>query len=149
MTKRDERDPQRDLLQVQQRMNNLFETALARTDFDAPEAIDSWTPVCDAFETDAGLVLHLELPGLRQDQIELRIDGDELVVDGKREMERGSSGEQFHRVERSYGKFSRRFALPSTVERSAVQASFHDGVLQVKLPTRAGQRPESMRVDIS
>ncbi len=142
-------DPLRDLLNVQKRMNELFESALARTDFDTGQDLDSWSPVCDVFETPQSLVICLELPGLSQDQIDLRLDGDELVVQGDREMDRESAGDQFHRVERSYGKFSRRFHLPSTVDRDSVEATYNAGVLRIVLSNRPETLPESVRVEIN
>ena len=148
MTMRGEWDPFTDLVQVQKRMNQLFESALARTDFEAEQGFDSWTPVCDAYETTQGLEILLELPGMEQEQIELRMDADQLVVSGERQMERDHPAEQFHRVERSYGKFSRRFHLPSTVDRGAVQACFREGVLHVTLPAKQADQPKSVRVDI-
>ena len=148
MTTRSEWDPFTDLAQVQKRMNLLFESAMARTDFEAKEGFDSWTPVCDVYETARGLEIWLELPGMEQDQIELRMDADEMVVSGERQMKRDHPAEQFHRVERSYGKFARRFHLPSTVDRDAVQASFRQGVLHVILPAKRTGQPKSVRVDI-
>lgn len=127
-------DPLAELTKVQERMNRLFESALAKTEFDAQGGIDSWIPVADVYETRADLVLSLELPGIAQDAIELRVDGNDLVIEGERRMQRTPDrNEQFHRVERSYGRFIRRFPLPSDVDRSSVQARFRDGVLRVTL----------------
>lgn len=137
-----------ELLNVQKRMNSLFESALARSNFETQDGFDSWTPICDAFATPEGLVLYLELPGLEQRHIDLRVEGDELVVEGERKLEREQEGEQFHRVERSFGKFSRRFNLPSTVDRDAVEASYREGVLRVELPNRGKRHPESIKVSI-
>jgi len=141
-------DPLQELLNVQKRMNNLFESALARTNFETSDGFDSWTPVCDVYETAEALVLCLELPGLEQEQIELRVDGDELVVEGERKMHREQAGERHHRVERSYGSFSRRFRLPSTVKRDAVQATFNDGLLRVVLPNEGKPSQGPIRVPI-
>jgi len=124
MTVRAQRDPLKELLAVQKRMNQLFESALAKTDFDAQEGVDGWTPVSDVYTTSASMVICLELPGLTQEQIDLRLTGDDLIVAGEREMARGGHGEQYHRVERSYGKFCRRFRLPSAVDRGSVDASY-------------------------
>jgi HSP20 family protein len=148
MKKSGEWDALSELLNVQKRMNSLFESALARSNFETHDGFDSWTPVCDAFATPEGLVLYLELPGLEQDQIDLRVDGDELVVEGERRLEREQVGERYHRVERSFGRFSRRFNLPSTVNRDGVQASYREGVLRVELPNRGERRPESIKVSI-
>ena len=141
-------DPMKEMLQVQQRLNQLFESAMVGTDFDASEGFGVWSPVADIYETPEMLCLDLELPGLKQEQIELRLDGDELVVEGAREMVREQEGEQFHRVERSYGKFSRRFRLPSTVDRDAIEATYRHGLLRVTLPRREQRHPDPVRVSI-
>jgi HSP20 family protein len=129
-------------------MNKLFESALGMADFDAQDGPDTWSPVADVYETPQALVICVELPGLEQDMIDVRVDGDELVVSGQRETEREPAGERFHRVERPYGKFLRRFHLPSTVDRQNVEAAFRDGVLRVSLPNRAQQQAPTIRVSI-
>ena len=141
-------DPLKDLAGIQERMNKLFESALARTNFDADGGAGGWTPIADVYESADRLVFCLELPGLSQKDIDVRLEDDEMVVQGERAMGRGGSGEQFHRVERSYGKFIRRFRLPSHVDRDSVAASYVDGVLTVSLTKLedAGRRP--IRVSI-
>jgi HSP20 family protein len=141
-------DPLKELTTVQKRMNRLFESALGMADFDANEEPDSWTPVCDAYETADSLVVSLELPGLEQSQIDVRVDGDDLVVSGERAIEREQTGDQFHRVERPYGKFLRRFHLPSTVNREAIDACFRDGLLRITLPNLREKQPQPIRVAI-
>lgn len=142
-------DPLKELTKVQARMNRLFESALARTDFDAEGGIGAWAPTADVYETGSALVLELELPGLTLDDIELRMDGDELVVEGERRMDReGSGGEQYHRVERSYGKFARRFPIPSIIERGSVQARYRNGVLTVTLAKKADAPAGPIKVTI-
>jgi HSP20 family protein len=142
-------DPMRQLLSVQRQMNQLFEAALGRTDFETGGEVDTWRPRCDVYESGSDLVLCLELPGFEMSQIDVRLDGDELVVEGERKMDREQPGERFHRVERSYGKFARRFRVPSTVRRDAVNATYRDGVLRVVLPTRATTSDAPVRVSIS
>jgi HSP20 family protein len=83
-----------------------------------------------------------------QGDIDVKIDRDDLVVEGARTMQRESDGERFHRVERSYGKFSRRFRLPSAVDRGGIQAVLRDGLLSVTLPKRADAGPVSLKVSI-
>ena len=141
-------DPLKELTAVQQRMNRLFESAMGTADFDAPEEPDSWSPVCDVYETDSALVVCLELPGLEQERIDVRVEGDDLVVSGERAIECEQAGEQFHRVERPYGKFLRRFNLPSTVDRQSVGASFRDGALCVTLPIQGEKSPQPIQVEI-
>ena len=141
-------DPLKELSSVQQRMNRLLESAQGMADFGANEEPDSWTPVCDMYQTADALVVWLELPGLEQEQIDVRVEGDELVVSGEREIEREQPGERFHRVERPYGKFIRRFNLPSSVDREAIEATFRDGQLRVTLPNRGDSHPRPLRVSI-
>jgi HSP20 family protein len=136
-------DPLKDLVGIQERMNKLFESALARTNFDAEGGVGAWTPVADVYENDESVVFCLELPGLSQSDIDVRLEDDELVVRGERQMDRGGPGEQFHRVERSYGKFVRRFRLRSHIDRASVVGSYRDGVLVITLAKNddAGKKP--------
>jgi HSP20 family protein len=90
----------------------------------------------------------LELPGLAQSDIDVRLEDDELVVRGERQMDRGAPGEQFHRVERSYGKFVRRFRLRSRIDPASVAASYHDGVLVVTLAKKDDGGKSPIRVVI-
>ena len=147
MARRGEWDPLRELVAVQDRMNKLFESALARTNFDS-EGGTGWTPVADVLETSDALVICLELPGLDQQEIDVRVEGDDLQVSGELSMDREPSGEQFHRVERSYGTFARSFPLPSTVDREGIEASYRDGVLRIELPKRESSRPRPIRVSV-
>ena len=141
-------DPLKELVGVRERMNKMFESALARTNFDADGEVGAWTPIADVYETDADLVLFLELPGLGADEIDLRIEGDELLVQGERRTEPGAAGEQFHRVERSHGKFARRFPLPASVDRGSVRAVCRDGVLEITLSKLDARADGPIRVAI-
>lgn len=141
-------DPLKELVGIQERMNKLFESALVRSNFDAEGGIGAWTPIADVYETERNVVFCLELPGIAQSDIELRLEDDDLLVSGERRMDRGEAGEQFHRVERSYGKFARRFRLPSHVDRESVAASFKDGVLVVELAKRESASKRPIRVAI-
>jgi HSP20 family protein len=141
-------DPLKELLAVQKRMNKLFESALERTDFEAQHEVDTWSPLADVYHTDETVVICLELPGLEPERIDLRVEGDELVVSGEREIERERDGERFHRVERSYGKFSRRFHLPSSVDRDHVDAVYRDGLLRVEMKQHGSRNGGTIPVAI-
>ena len=141
-------DPLKDLVGIQERMNKLFESALARTNFDAEGGVGAWTPVADVYEDAGKLVFCLELPGLAQSDIDVRLEDDELVVRGERQMERGAPGEQFHRVERSYGKFVRRFRLRSHIDPASVAAAYQDGVLAITLAKKDDSGKNPIRVVI-
>ncbi len=143
----EEWDPLKELATVQRRLNRLFETALGRTDFSPGGEAGGWAPTADVFETSDRWVAAIELPGLDQDALDVRIEGDELVVDGERQMEREARVEAYHRVERSYGKFHRRFPIPSTADRGSVAAVYRSGLLTVTL--KKGEGPQrSVRVSI-
>jgi HSP20 family protein len=141
-------DPLKELVSVQQRMNKLFESALARTNFDDGSGVGAWTPVADVFETDERIVFCLELPGLELADIDLKMDGDELVVQGERRMDKDGGGEQYHRVERAYGTFLRKFPLPSFVDRESAHASYQNGVLEISLRKveSRGKRPIKLAI---
>ena len=141
-------DPLKDLVAVRERMNNLFESALARTNFDAEGEIGAWTPAADVYETDDQLVLALEIPGLDPAGIDLRVEEDAILVQGNRTMQGGGAGEQFHRVERSYGKFARRFPLPPHADGGSVSAAYRDGVLKICVGKRGGGARGPVRVEI-
>lgn len=141
-------DPLKELQAVQKRMNSLFESALARTNFEADGDFDRWTPVCDVVHTEHEVRFCLELPGIEQSDIDLRIEGDELVVEGERKMEREQTGEHYHRVERSYGNFVRRFRVPSSVDRGAVAATFLNGLLEISLPIASDRDEGPVKVAI-
>jgi HSP20 family protein len=141
-------DPLKDLVGIQERMNKLFESALARSNFGAEGGVGAWTPVADVHEGTDCVVFYLELPGLNQSDIDVRLEDDELVVRGERHMDRGSSGEQFHRIERSYGKFVRRFRLPPHVDASSVSARYEDGVLVITLGKKDDVDKQPIRVAI-
>ncbi|HXV77511.1 MAG TPA: Hsp20/alpha crystallin family protein [Candidatus Polarisedimenticolaceae bacterium] len=143
-------NPLSELLGVQKRMNQLFESALTRSEIEAHDGLGVWIPVCDVYENAGGtLVVGIELPGIDRRSIDVRIDDDELVIEGCREMDREREGEHFHRVERSYGKFSRRFRLPSKIDRESVTAAYKDGVLTVTLARRDGAKPGPIQVSVS
>jgi HSP20 family protein len=141
-------DPLKELEGVHRRLNQLFESALSRSDFDTHEGIGAWAPTADVHETGDSFVVELELPGLDQREIEIRVDGDELVVEGERRMRRGETNETFHRVERNYGKFSRRFRLPSTVDREHIEATYRNGVLDIVVAKTDRRGPEAIKVPI-
>jgi HSP20 family protein len=126
-------DPLRDLLALHEQIGQLVGT-------DAP----GWTPPVDLYETPTEFVLTAELPGLARDQIEIHAEDNRIVIRGQRGAGPGEAAspipcEQYHRVERGHGRFSRAFALPETVDVDAVTADLKDGVLTVTIP-KAGAR---------
>ena len=98
------------------------------------EPLLAWCPPCDIFETDREIVLKMELPEMRKEQIRVTLENNVLTLHGERKLEETVSRENFHRIERNYGEFMRVFSMPALVEGNKVAASFREGVLTVKLP---------------
>jgi len=116
-------------------MNRLFEHSLVRGHLADPAmASAGWTPLADVLETAEGFVLQIEVPGIAEEDIEVHVDGDSVVVRGQRQPVRGSRPDSFHRMERTYGTFSRSFQLTEDVDPERVSARFKDGLLRVELP---------------
>jgi HSP20 family protein len=135
-------DPLRDILHLQERMNRIFEESLARGRVeDLPLGSGGWTPLADVLEAGDGFVVVMELPGVEPDDVEVQVDGDELVVRGERHLPGTLRPESFHRMERSYGPFARSVRLTAEVDPAKVTAQFRDGLLRLELPkVRAGSR---------
>jgi HSP20 family protein len=111
---------------------------------------DGWVPPVDIYETDGhDLVLKVELPDMAREDIELTVENNKLTLKGTRKRPADVKDEQFRRVERRYGPFSRSFALPSTVDAGKVTADYKNGILTVKLPFREEARPRTIQVDVA
>jgi HSP20 family protein len=122
---------------MQDRMNRVFGDIYCRRSDDELMARGAWLPPVDVFENDQHeIVLKAELPGLSREDIDVRVENSTLTLKGERKRESAVKEEQYHRVERSYGAFSRSFSLPTTVDAEKVKAEFRDGVLSVVLPTK-------------
>jgi len=142
-------DPLQELLDLQERMNRLFEETLGRERLEEPTFVSGgWVPLADVYETPEAYVLELELPGLGRDDVEIQVQVDELVVRGERRPLPGGRPEVFHRLERRNGPFARGFRFTEEVNPDAVSAEFRDGLLRLQVPKvqpRAGAR--SVRVE--
>ena len=142
------RDVFRDLMQLQERMNRLFDQALVRG---APpqEELESgaWVPPVDIQETPDRIVLRADLPGVEMERIELQIHEDRLTLRGERNPAPGIRREELHRAERPAGSFHRMFNLPPGVDQGAVRAELKNGVLEVTLPKRKGHSSRQIKVE--
>jgi len=127
-------DPVRDLLTLQERMNRLFEESLSRgRPHEAALDSQGWSPLADAYETGESFVVMLEIPGLREDDVELQVEADQLVVRGERRLASQARPDSFHRMERSYGPFSRTFRFGVDVDPERIAVQFRDGLLRVEV----------------
>ena len=107
----------------------------------------TWSPAVDIRETDESYLVHAELPGLSKDDINITLEDTILKLSGERRFEKDVEEEQYHRIERTYGTFTRAFSLPSRVDAGHVQASFKDGVLTITVPKMEEAKPH--KIDIS
>ncbi|MGH9363545.1 MAG: Hsp20/alpha crystallin family protein [Thermoanaerobaculia bacterium] len=106
----------------------------------------TWAPPVDVAETDEAFIVKAELPGMNREDLDITLENNVLRISGERKFERDEKKENYHRIERSYGAFSRAFALPSQVDSERVEASFKDGVLTVTVPKAAQARPRKIAV---
>jgi len=143
-------DPFRDLVSLQERMNRLFEDSLARSNTaDQEMAMGAWTPAVDIYETASEVVLKADLPGVEQKDIDLRIENSTLTLRGERKFMKEATEEDYHRIERSYGVFSRSFQLPGSIDQTKIKASHKEGVLEVHLPKKEDTRPKQIKVEVN
>ena len=142
-------DPFRDLSAIQERMNQIFEDALARSR-GREEGLRTgmWTPAVDIYENNDSVVVKAELPGVERDQISVEVKDGILTLRGERKFEKEVKEESYHRIDGSYGNFQRSFSLPVSVEPDKVTARFKDGVLEVILPKKEQARPKQIQVDV-
>ncbi len=142
-------DPFRELAVMQDRINRIFGDTYRRGDDDLMQRGD-WMPPVDIYENDKHeLVITAELPGLSREAIDIRLENNMLTIRGERKKASETTDEQFHRVERAYGMFSRSFSLPATVDVNKVAADYKDGVLTITLPTREESKPRQIQVQVN
>ena len=139
-------DPFRDLGMLQDRMNRLFDDAGRGWRSDEPAATTSWSPSVDIFETEGEIVVKSELPGMDRKDISLHLENNVLTLRGERKFEKETKEENYHRIERSYGNFSRSFSIPATVDEEKIRADYKDGVLKIVLPKKEQAKPKQIKI---
>ncbi|MBS1810165.1 MAG: Hsp20/alpha crystallin family protein [Acidobacteria bacterium] len=130
-------------------LNRAFGTGFPRLFNDEGLVNGSWNPSVDVYEDQHGIVLEADLPGLKPGEFELSIENNVLTLKGERKFEKKTDEGNYHRVERSYGSFTRSFTLPTTVDVNNVGADFKEGVLRVTLPRREETKPRQIQVQIN
>lgn len=131
-----------DLFAIQEKMNRLFEETINRSEF-ADEGLDTalWSPAADVYETADEVVLFVELPGVRLEDVHLEAFDGKLRVSGVRRADQGVEPRQFIRMERIYGNFSRDFAVPASIDPSRIKATLKAGILRVVAPKSERAQP--------
>lgn len=125
----------------------LFQDSLSRL-FSEP-ASRPWSPAVDIFETDNDVVLKADIPDIDPKNVAIQLENGTLTLKGERKFEDQKNGKGFHRIERSYGSFTRAFSLPDTVDGEKVKADYKNGVLTVTLPKKEVAKPRTINVEIS
>jgi HSP20 family protein len=140
-------DPFRDLRTLQEEVNRLFSTNLTRGFGEEGIGRGAWNPSVDIYENKDQIVLEAELPGMNRDDFELSVENNVITLRGERQFEKKEDSDNYHRVERSYGSFTRSFTLPQSVSADGATAEYRNGVLRVTLPKR--EETKARRIEIS
>jgi len=131
---------------LQDRMNRLFEDTNRGWRSDEPASTTTWSPAVDIFETEGEIIVKAELPGMDRKDIALNLEKNVLTLKGERRFEKEAKEENYHRIERSYGGFSRSFSIPATVDDDKIRADYKDGVLTIALPKKEQAKPKQIRI---
>src|SRR6266849_3106279 len=141
-------DPYREFNTVQERLNRLFNASF-NEGRDESLATSSFAPAVDVYEDEHNVTLKIEVPGIDEKDIDIRVENNLLTVHGERKIEKEEKEENYRRVERQYGSFTRTFTLPNTVDTENVQANYDKGVLKITLPKKAEAKPKQIKVNVS
>lgn len=139
-------DPFRDLRSLQEEVNRLFSTNLTRGFGEEGIGRGAWNPSVDIYENKDQIILEAELPGMNRDDFELTVENNVITLRGERNFEKKDETDNYHRVERSYGSFTRSFTLPQTVSAEGAMAEYTNGVLRVTLPKR--EETKARRIEV-
>ena len=137
-------DPFREVSALQNRVNSLFRDF---TEGESSMTTANFTPAVDIYEDAQKVVLKLEVPGIEEKDLDVRVENHTLTVKGERKFEKEEKEENFHRIERRYGSFYRAFTLPSTVDTENIGASYNAGVLKLELKKKAEAQPRQIKIN--
>jgi HSP20 family protein len=147
-------EPFRDVVGLQERMNRLLDESFRGVGRGAASEEDwalggSWAPAVDILEQEGNIVLKAELPGIDAKDVDIRIENSTLTLSGERKFDTEVKRENYHRVERAYGSFSRSFTLPAVVDTEKIKADYKDGVLRVTLPKKEEAKPKQITISVT
>ncbi|MBZ5630073.1 MAG: Hsp20/alpha crystallin family protein [Acidobacteriia bacterium] len=141
-------DPFQELNLITNRMNRLFQGAYSPASAEENLTTTTFVPPVDIYEDEHNITLKVEVPGIDQKDVDVRLENNTLTVRGERKFEKEEKEENFHRVERRYGSFYRAFTLPNTVDTDSVTADYDSGVLRIKLAKKAEAKPKQIKIGI-
>jgi len=141
-------DPFRELNLITSRMNRLVQDTYGQGSTEENLTTSSFVPPVDIYEDEHNITLKIEVPGIEQKDMDVRMENNTLTVRGERKFEKEEKEENFHRVERRYGSFYRAFTLPNTVDPDSVSADYDNGLLKIKLAKKAEAKPKQIKVNV-
>ncbi len=139
-------DPFRELLTLQERLDKMYRE-MDRTRKEEGFVSSEWTPPVDIFEKGDAFVLKLDVPEVDKDSIDIKIEENELTIKGERNLEPGTNPDNYHRMERGYGTFTRTFALTKNIDAAKIKAGVKDGILRIELPKREEVKPKQIKIE--
>ena len=142
-------EPFRNLVATQSEFERLMREAFSPVSGEGEVSTRTWAPPVDIYENGDNLVLKAELPGINPDEVEIRVEDNTLYLKGERKFEKEVKEQNYHRVERSYGTFTRSFSLPNSVDADKVVANFKDGVLTLTMPKKEEAKPKTIKVNVN
>lgn len=143
-------DPFRELEEMSERLNRVIgRTSLRRDDGKEMLTVADWVPAVDIIETESEYLIKAELPEVKKEEVKITLQEGVLTIQGERKQEKEEKGKKFHRIERTYGTFSRSFTLPDYVDDARVSAEFREGVLNLHLPKSEKTKPRAIEVKVS
>ena len=142
-------DPFRDVEKLQNRINQMFDDSFGRTrDLDDEMSLCAWRPPVDIYETETGIVLAAELPGVGKENISIEVKDNILTLKGERTANPNITEKNLYRQERCYGTFQRSFTLQQYIQPNLIKATFKDGVLEIEIPKPEEERPKQITVKV-
>jgi HSP20 family protein len=146
-------NPFKEMDELQRRLSSVFDVAPIRRASPTPGeeniSVPDWAPLVDVVEDDKEYLIKVELPEVRKEDVQVRVENGTLTISGERKSEKEEKGRRFHRLERFYGRFERSFSFPDDADDSKVAADFKDGVLRVHLDKSEQARPKQIEVKVS
>jgi HSP20 family protein len=141
-------DPFREFSTLQDRMNRLFQDSFSQPGREESLTTSQFAPAVDVYEDEHNITLKIEVPGVDEKDIDIRVENNTLTVHGERKFEKEEKEENYRRVERQYGSFTRSFTLPNTVDSENIAADYDKGVLKIRLAKKAEAKPKQIKVNV-
>lgn len=139
-------DPFKELRSLQNEMNRIFHSNIPAQFSGEEMASGGWVPSVDIYESEGEIILEAELPGMKREDFDVSIENNVITLKGERHFEKNDEGDNYHRVERAYGSFTRSFSLPRSVSAEETSADFKNGILRVSLPKKEEAKARKIEV---